>query len=36
MRDIRAAIAENRFEQFVNEFYALRSQDSKSVKTASD
>ena len=36
MRDIRTAIAENRFEQFVNEFYALRSQDSKSVKTASD
>jgi queuine tRNA-ribosyltransferase len=36
MRDIRAAITENRFEQFVNEFYALRSQDSKSVKTASD
>ncbi|MGL4187233.1 MAG: tRNA guanosine(34) transglycosylase Tgt [Thiotrichaceae bacterium] len=36
MRDIRAAIAENRFEQFVNEFYALRSQDLKSVKTASD
>lgn len=36
MRDIRTAIAENRFEQFVNEFYALRSQDLKSVKTASD
>ena len=36
MRDIRTAIAENRFEQFVNEFYALRSQDSKSVKTDSD
>lgn len=36
MRDIRAAIAENRFEQFVSEFYALRSQDLKSVKTASD
>ena len=25
MRDIRAAIAENRFEQFVQEFYALRA-----------
>ena len=25
MRDIRAAIAENRFEQFVGEFYALRA-----------
>ena len=36
MRDIRTAIAENRFEKFVNEFYALRSQDLKSVKTASD
>ena len=36
MRDIRTAIAENRFEQFVSEFYALRSQDLKSVKTASD
>ena len=36
MRDIRAAIAENRFEQFVSEFYALRSQDLKLVKTASD
>ena len=30
MRDIRAAIAENRFEQFVQEFYALRELGLKS------
>ena len=36
MRDIRAAIAENRFEQFVSEFYALRLQNLKLAKTVSD
>ena len=36
MRDIRAAIAENRFEQFVSEFYALRKQDLKFVIKDSD
>ena len=36
MRDIRTAIAENRFEQFVSEFYALRKQDLKFVIKDSD
>ena len=33
MRSIRAAIAENRFEQFVSEFYALRSPCLKPAET---